>query len=409
MGTVNPCGNTIQEYWGNLINGKSGITRLQKFDGHLFESLHCKIGGEVKNFDPKSYGRNRDEIKKINKMDPFVQFALAASEEAVKDSGLQFLDKNPHMAVIMGNGMGGLTTYQEQMETMYKQGIKYISPFTIPSAMTNAIAAQISIRYTITGPTFSVNSACASSLHAIVCAVKEILLGEAQVVITGGSEADIVGLPYGAFTNMQALVTGDFNECPTTASRPFDKTRSGFVIGEGAGVLILEKLEHALARRAHIYAEIIGYGLTSDANDITAPDVNGPIQAMKKALANASIGSNDVDYINAHGTSTPINDRIETIAIKEVFGKRAYEIPINSTKSMTGHLLGGAGAIETIACVMTIKDGIIHPTINYQNPDPECDLDYVPNESIKTDVRIAMNNALGFGGHNACLILKRYE
>jgi len=351
--------------------------------------------------------RNRDEIKKIKRMDPFVQFALAASDEAIKNSGLLLLDENPRIAVIMGNGMGGLTTYQNQMETMIKSGINRVGPFTIPTAMTNAVAAQISIRHKITGPSYTVNSACASSLHAIICACKEIQLGEADVVITGGSEADVVGLPYVAFINMGALVDGDFNDCPETASRPFDKTRCGFVIAEGAGVLVLEEFNHALRRGAHIYGEIIGYGVTSDANDITAPSPNGPIRAMEIALTNADINNEDVDYINAHGTSTPMNDKGETIAIKEVFGEIAYKIPVNSTKSMTGHLLGGAGAIETIACLMTMKDGIIHPTINLMNPDPECDLDYVPNESRKVDVQIVMNNALGFGGHNASIILRK--
>ncbi len=408
MGTVNPCGNTVAEFWENLISGKSGIIRLTKFDSPEFDVLKCKIGGEVKNFNPREYGKDRYEIKKIGKMDPFVQFGIAAADEAIRDSGLQCIDGNPDIAVIMGNGMGGLTTYQKEMENMYKLGIDKISPFTIPAAMTNALAAQISIRYNIKGATYTVNSACASSLHAIVCAMKEIQLGEAKVVITGGSEADVVALPYGAFTTMEALIKGDFNDCPTTASRPFDAKRSGFVIGEGAGVLVLEELNHALQRNADIYGELIGYGLSSDAYDITAPTVEGPTMAIQKALANAKMGINDIDYINAHGTSTPLNDKGETEAIKKVFGERAYKIPISSTKSMTGHLLGGAGAIETIACLLSIKEGIIHPTINYENADPECDLDYVPNYARKANVNTAMKIALGFGGHNACIILKKY-
>lgn len=408
MGTINPCGNTVQDFWDNLKNGRSGITKLDRFDIPEYDSLKCKIGGEVKNFDPTVYGRNRDDLKKIKRMDPFVQFALAASDEAIKDSGLLLLEKNPNMAVIMGNGMGGLTTYQTQIECITKSGINRIGPFTIPTAMPNAMVAQISIRHRITGPSYSVNSACASSLNAIILACKEIMLGDVDVVITGGSEADIVGMPYVAFINMQALTNGDFNDCPTIASRPFDAKRSGFVIAEGAGVLILEELEHAINRGANIYGEIIGYGMTSDAYDITAPTIDGPVEAIQSALKNAGVGIDEIDYINAHGTSTMLNDKNETTAIKTAFGERAYQIPISSTKSMTGHLLGGAGAIETIACMMTIKEGIIHPTINYENQDPECDLYYVPNKAIEKPVDIVMKNSLGFGGHNVSIILKKY-
>lgn len=402
MGTINPCGNTLQDFWDNLIHGNSGISNVNRFDTTDWK---CTIGGEVKNFVPTNYDLHPKAAKK---MDPAVQYAIAATYMAIQDAGI-ILSKehNPQVGSIIGVGIGGFGSLEIASMDMFKNGTRTISPYTIPTIMPNATAAEVSIKYKLHGPSYTVNSACASSLHAIINAMVMIQSDLAKVIITGGTDALITKLSYAAFSNMNALVT-NYNDTPTKASRPFDATRSGFVMGEGSGILVLEDLEHALQRNAKIYAEIIGFGMTSDAESIVQPGKE-MTTAIKNALEYAGIQPEEVDYINAHGTSTPLNDKLETQAIKNVLGNHAYATHISSTKSMTGHLLGAAGAIETIASVLTMENGVIHPTINYDTPDPECDLNYVPNKAIEKHVDIVIKNNLGFGGHNACIVLKRYK
>lgn len=402
MGTINPCGNTIHDFWDNLIHGNSGITNISKFDTTDWK---CTIGGEVKNFVPADYGMLPKEAKR---MDPAVQYAIAAAHMAIQDSGIVLsLEHNPTIGSLIGVGIGGFGSLEIASMDMIKNGARTVGPYTIPTIMPNAAAAEISIRHKLHGPSYTINSACASSLHAIINAMIMINSDLAEVIITGGTDALITKLSYAAFSNMGALVT-NYNDEPTKASRPFDATRSGFVMGEGSGILVLEELEHALRRNTKIYAEIIGFGMTSDAESIVQPGKE-MTTAIKNALEYADIQPEEVDYINAHGTSTPLNDRLETQAIKNVLGAHAYKTAISSTKSMTGHLLGAAGAIETIASVLTIQNGIIHPTINYETPDPECDLNYVPNKKKEQNVDVVIKNNLGFGGHNACLILRKYK
>ena len=404
MGVISPCGNNTETFWQNISNGRSGIKKVTKFDASDFA---CKIGGEVNNLNPEEYGISKKEAKRI---DLFSQYALAAASLAIKDSGLKLKDNNEDIGVIIGTGVGGFNTIEEQENILFQKGAKRVSPFTIPNLMPNAASGEVSIKYGIMGPSLSISSACASGLHSIIYSVMTIKSGIAKIMVTGGSEAAISPLPYAAFSKMGAI-TAEYNESPEKASRPFDAKRSGFVMSEGAGIIVIESLENAVKRNAGIYAEIIGYGMSSDAYHITAPekDGKGASLAIANALKSAEVDAKDIDYINAHGTSTPLNDLIETRAIKNVFKDNAYNVPISSSKSMLGHTLGAAGGIETIVCALAIKEGIVPPTINYENPDPECDLDYVPNIARKSNVNIAMNNNLGFGGHNACLVLKKYE
>lgn len=399
IGVVSPVGNNAEDFWSNLIGGVSGIGRITKFDTADYK---VKIAGEVRNFDITEYV----DAKDAKRMDSFSQYAVAAAQQAIEDSGLRDYDKE-RVGCVIGTGIGGLGTLEEQHRRLLERGPGRVSPLTVPMLMPNAAAGLVSIVKGFSGVNYGTVSACASGAHAMIDAYKMIQMEEADMVVAGGAEAVITGLGIAAFANMGAL-TKSYNDSPQKASRPFERDRDGFVIAEGAGISILEEMEHAEKRGAKIYAEIAGYGMTADAHHITAPDKEGigAARAMRMALQKAEIEL--VDYINAHGTSTELNDKIETAAIKGVFGKDAYRIPISSTKSMTGHLLGGAGGIEAIVCVKAIDSGIIPPTINLENPDPECDLDYVPNKARHIDVKAVMSNSFGFGGHNAVLIFKRY-
>ncbi|NPA52873.1 MAG: beta-ketoacyl-ACP synthase II [Aquificae bacterium] len=405
VGAVTPLGNSVEEFWQGLIEGKSGVDYIKEFNPEDY-NLSVKIGAEIKNFNPSDYM----DAKDAKRMSRYVQYAFAAAKEAMKDSGLE-LDKIDHnkAGVIVGTGIGGLRDIEAQHSVILEKGARRVSPFFIPSGISNIASGYISIEYGFKGPNTCVVTACATGTHAVGDALKIIQRGDADIMIAGGSEAAITPLGLAGFASMKALSTR--NEEPQKASRPFDAQRDGFVMGEGSGILILEELEHAKKRGAKIYAEVLGYGMTGDAYHITAPcaDADGAVRVIKMALNDARINPPEVDYINAHGTSTPLNDRVETLAIKEVFGKHAYELKISSIKSMIGHLLGAAGAVEAIATVKTIKEGIIPPTINYEYPDPECDLDYVPNKAIEYPVKVAVSNSFGFGGTNACLVFKAYE
>jgi 3-oxoacyl-[acyl-carrier-protein] synthase II len=404
LGMVTPCGLSVKENWGNILAGKSGIGPLTKFD---IPDFPVRIAGEVKNFHPENY----IEKKEIKKMDPFIQFAMAATQEAMQDSGLT-IDSNAiseRVGVIIGSGQGGITVIEQNTLKAYNGQDSRISPFFIPSAIINLASGQVAIKYKLRGPSYGVVSACSTGVHAVADGYFTILRGDADAMIVGGSEATLVPVAIAGFANAKALSTR--NHEPQKASRPFDLHRDGFVSSEGAGVLILEELKFAKARNAKIYAEIIGIGMSTDAFHITAPDPEGrgPQLCMHNAIRNSGIQSEDVDYINAHGTSTPLNDVTETKAVKEVFGKYAYKLPMSSTKSMTGHLLGAAGAIEAIYCIKAIEDQILPPTINYETPDPECDLDYVPNEPRRAKVDVCLSNSFGFGGTNASVIIRRYS
>ncbi len=403
LGAITPLGNSRGEFWESLLRGKSGIGRISFFDASSFSS---QIAGEVKDFLPEEY----IEKKEANKMDRFSQFAVVASLEAVKDSGLEIeKEDRSRIGVIVGSGIGGIGTMEAQHKIFLEKGPRRISPFLIPMLLIDLVAGHISIHFGFQGPNFSVTSACASAGHAIGEAFRFIQRGDAEVIVSGGSEAAVTPLAVGGFCAARAL--SKRNDEPEKASRPFDKTRDGFVMGEGAGIVILENLEHARKRKARIYAEIGGYGANGDAYHITAPSPGGEgaARAMQLALEDARISPEQLDYINAHGTSTPLNDKYETMAIKQVFGEHAPKLAVSSTKSMTGHLLGAAGGIELIACILAMEKGVIPPTINYQTPDPECDLDYVPNQARERKVDVALSNSLGFGGHNAMLVVKRYN
>jgi len=396
-------GNTTQETWTSLIQGKSGVSSLTLFDTTHYPT---RIAAEVKGFDPAPYLSS----KELKHSDRFVQFAVAAAKQAVTDAKLEMPKEDPHrVGVWIGTGMGGLGTIEEGYRDLQKRGPTKVRPFFIPMIICNMAPGQVSISLGAKGPNSCTVSACASSAHAIGDAYKIIQRGDADVMITGGSECAITQLGVAGFCALKALSTR--NEEPETASRPFDKTRDGFVIGEGAAMVILEELEHARRRGAPIYGEIVGYGMTGDAYHVTAPDPKGAGAAscMKMALENAGLKPEQISYINAHGTSTPLNDKIETKAIKQIFGGAAAKVPISSTKSMTGHLLGAAGAIEFVACCLALRDQIIPPTINYHTPDPECDLDYVPNQARKAKLNICLSNSLGFGGHNVTLIVRKFE
>ncbi len=402
-GMVSPLGTGVEKSWQALIQGKSGISKITKFDATGFETT---IAGEVKDFVPENF----IDKKEMKRMDIFIQYAIAASVMAMEDSGLKIAPgKADRVGVVVGAGLGGLTTIEFFHKVLLEKGPGRISPFFIPMLIVNEAPGQISMRFGAKGPNTSAVTACATGNHNIGDAWRIIQRGDADAIITGGVEATVTPLAVSGFNAMKAISTR--NNEPEKASRPFDKDRDGFVIGEGAGILILEELTQALDRGAKIYAEIVGYGLTGDAYHITAPapDGDGAARCMAMALKTGNIAPEEVDYINAHGTSTPINDPIETKAIKAVFGEHARKLAISSTKSMTGHLLGGAGGVEAIFTILTLSRGVIPPTINYETPDPECDLDYVPNQARKADVRVALTNSFGFGGTNAVLVFKKFE
>jgi len=403
MGLVIPIGIGVETAWKNVCEGKSGIGLLTRFDTNGFET---KIAGEVKHFNPELY----IDKKEIKKMDLFIHYAIAAAKEALEDAQLAITPENSEqIGVIVGTGLGGLPSIERYHKILLEKGPGRISPFFIPMLIANLASGQIAIQFGPKGPNTCVVTACATGAHCIGDAFRAIVYGDAEAMIAGGTEANITPLTIGGFNSMKALSTR--NDEPEKACRPFEKNRDGFVVAEGAGILILEELQFALKRNAKIYGELIGYGYTGDAYHITAPspDGDGAVRCMRMAIKDARLKPEDVEYINAHGTSTPLNDLTETIAIKKVFGDRAKKIPISATKSMTGHLLGAAGSTEAIFTILAIQDGIIPPTINYEEPDPQCDLDYVPNAARRQPLNIAMSNAFGFGGTNATLVFKKFE
>jgi 3-oxoacyl-[acyl-carrier-protein] synthase II len=403
IGITSPLGIGNEENWQGITEGKSGIGYITHFDASEYA---VKIAGEVKGFDPLAFIDKKD----VRKMDFHIQYALASSEFALKDANLSINSGNSErIGVFIGSGIGGLNFIENQHKILLQSGPRRVSPFFIPGLIVNLAAGHVSIKYGAKGPNSATCTACSSGAHAIGDSFKIIERGDADAMITGGTEGVIAPLAVAGFSSMRALSTR--NDEPEKASRPFEKDRDGFVIGEGAGILILEELEFALNRGARIYAEIVGYGMSGDAYHISAPseDGDGPIRAMNAAIKNAGIEPSEIDYINAHGTATPPGDRIETIAIKKLFGPHAKKTPVSSNKSMIGHLLGAAGGVEAAFTALTIYHRIIPPTINYQTPDPECDLDYVPNKSRKAEVTYALSNSFGFGGTNACLILKKFN
>lgn len=403
MGAVTPLGLDLSSTWQAILQGKSGVQPITLFDASEYP---VRIAAEVKGFDPTKY----IEPKEVKKMDRFIHFAIAATEMAIEDAGIDFnsVDRD-RVGVVIGSGMGGLPMIEYYHKVLLERGWKRVSPFFIPMVIVNLAAGQVSIRYGIRGPNLSVTTACATGNHAIGEAFRIIQYGDADIVIAGGSEAVITPMAIAGFSIMRALSTR--NDEPERASRPFDRDRDGFVMGEGAGILILEELEHALRRGAKIYAEVAGYGMSSDAYHITspAPEGQGGALSMKRALIDSGLAPEDIDYINAHGTSTKQGDELETAAIKSVFGEHAYRLCVSSTKSMTGHLLGAAGGVEAIFTILSIYEDIIPPTINLDNPDSDCDLDYVPYRAKKRVVRAAMTNSFGFGGTNASLVFKKFQ
>jgi 3-oxoacyl-[acyl-carrier-protein] synthase II len=403
LGAVTPLGNSVPEYWRALCEGRSGVGPITRFDP---KRLDCRIAAEVKAFDPLKV----IEKKELKKLDLFIQYAIAAGVEAVESAKIDFSQVDPTRAgALVGSGIGGILSILEWHKVLLDKGPSRVSPFFVPSLIVNMASGQLSIRYKLKGPNSSVVTACATGNHAIGDAFRIIQRGEADLMVAGGSEAIIDELPIGGFAQMKALSTR--NDEPTRASRPFDADRDGFVPGEGAGLVVLESADHARRRGARIYAEIVGYGMTADAYHMTAPDPDGDgaVRAMAAALRDAGLRPEDVGYINAHGTSTPYNDKTETLAIKQVFGEHARRLAVSSTKSMTGHLLGAAGGIEAIATVLALQHGVLPPTINYEKPDPECDLDYVPNTARKAEVDAAISNGFGFGGTNATLAFRRWR
>lgn len=409
VGLVTPVGNNIKDFWDALINGKTGVSRLKAFDPTPFNS---HVAAEVKNFDATLYINPKQE----RRLDPFVKFAVVAAKMAFEDSGLEMSKlKIERAGVYIGSGIGGLHTVELEHEKFIKaedpsKAPSKISPFLIPMLIVNMASGIVSIELGFKGPNSSSVTACAAGSHSIGDAFRLIQRGDADVMAAGGSEAATTKMGFGGFCALKAL-SSRYNDNPTVASRPFDRDRDGFVMGEGSGIVILEELEHAKKRGAHIYCEMVGYGMSGDAYHMTAPDPggDGAVRCMKLSLEDGKIDSSEVGYINAHGTSTQLNDAMETAAIKKVFGDRAYKVPVSSTKGVTGHLLGATGAVELIACAKAIKHSIIPPTINYEHPDPACDLDYVPNTAREQEVNVAMNNSLGFGGHNVTLVLKKFK
>ncbi len=403
MGALSPLGESVEELWNGLVEGRSGIGLMTLCDPSDFP---CKIAGEVTGFDPRQFVDGRE----ARRMARFSQLAVAAAGLAVEDAGLDLSREDPErLGVVMGNGNGGFPTTEENARILVAKGGMRVSPFFIPMILPNMAAANVSRLYGLKGYTSTVITACAAGNQAIGDAVEAIRRGVAEVVLGGGCEAGISHLGLGGFNVIKALTRQ--NDPPERASRPFDATRDGFVPAEGAAILVLERLEHAIDRGADILAEVVGYGVSSDAFHAVQPDEDGAgaARAMRWALEDACIGPDEVSYINAHGTSTPKNDMVETLAIKTAFGERAAKVPISSTKSMIGHTLGGAGALEAVACVETIRSGVIHPTINYEEPDPDCDLDYVPNVAREQEVETVLSNSFGFGGQNACLVFRRFE
>lgn len=401
LGVVSSLSNEVNDFWNNIVNGISGINYIERFDTEQFA---VKIGAEVKKFNIEDFV----DKKEARRMDRNAQYAIGAAVSAIRNSGLAdgTIDKN-RMGVILGCGVGGIETFEEQLSVFKEKGSKRVSPFFVPMMIANMAAGQVAMALGARGINETIVTACASGTNAIGDAFKVIQRGDADVMITGGTEAAITTMALAGFSSMKALST---NPDPKAASRPFDKNRDGFVMGEGAGILVIEELEHAVSRGAKIYAEIVGYGGSCDAYHMTSPDPEGKgaASAMEMAINDAGINSSDISYINAHGTSTDYNDRFETLAIKKVFGDEAYKIPVSSTKSMTGHLLGAAGGIEGVILALAIKNDIIPPTINYDTVDEECDLNYVPHKSVTCDVNYAMSNSFGFGGHNAVIVMKKY-
>jgi 3-oxoacyl-[acyl-carrier-protein] synthase II len=405
LGAVTPIGNDVETFWSNLKNGVSGIRKIEAFDTTDYD---CQIGGEVRDFDPKPFFKNPKDVRRT---DRFAQLALAASKMALEDGGIDVekLKRRDRFGVIVSSGIGGLRTLQDQQTILLTRGPSRNSPFTIPMLISNMASGLISMEYGLRGPNMCIVTACATSNNAIGESWRIIKFGDADIFLAGGSEAPIVAIGLAGFSAMKALSTR--NDEPERASRPFDRDRDGFVISEGAGIVVVEELEHARERGAKIYCELTGYGASADAYHMTAPPPNGEgaVRAMQVALEHACISPDQVDYINAHATSTDIGDICETRAIKKVFGEQAYKVSISSTKSMTGHSLGGAGGIEMAACALAIRDSVIPPTINLENPGEECDLDYTPNVAREKKVRVALSNSFGFGGHNATLVATAFE
>ncbi len=404
MGIISSVGNRVQEFWDSIINGRSGIAPVTRFDTTRYRT---RIAGEVKNFNITDYMSE----KEARRLDMFCHYAIAAADESIKDAGispkLEGMDPT-RVGVIVGSGIGGMQTFEQQCNILYNRGPEKSSPFLIPMLIGDMASGSISMRCGAQGPNFGIVSACASSCHSIGESFWIIKRGDAEVMVTGGAEATVSPIGFAGFCSMRAM--SERNDEPLRASRPFDAQRDGFVMSEGSGVLILEELEHAKKRGANIIAEVVGYGATADAYHITSPAPGGvgAALAIKTALGHANLNPEDIDYINAHGTSTPLNDKFETAAIKTVFGQHAYKLNVSSTKGMTGHALGAAGGLETIICALALKNGIIPPTINYENPDPDCDLNYTPNKAVERKINIAVNINLGFGGHNAVLILRSF-
>ncbi len=403
IGVLTPLSSELELFWQNLTAGKSGIGPVTRFDTTQFD---CKIGGEVRDFNPEEFM----PVKEARRTDRFVRYAVGAAKKAMTDSGIDMAKEDVNrVGVLIGSGIGGMETIEDQVGTLIRKGPGRVSPFMIPMLIVNMASGYVSMLIGAKGPNLAVVSACATATHALGEAARAIVHNDADIMIAGGSEAAVTQMGYAGFCAMKAMSTR--NSEPERASRPFDAQRDGFVMGEGAGVCILESLEHARKRHAKIYCEVVGYGITGDAYHMSAPapEGEGAARSMIMALGHAKLNPDQVDYINAHGTSTPVGDKCETQAIKKVFGEHAKKLAVSSTKSMTGHLLGAAGAVETAACALAIRDGIVPPTINYENPDPDCDLDYVPNKARQMKVDVCLNNSLGFGGHNATIIVKRHE
>jgi len=402
LGVMTSLGAELQTFWNNIAAGNSGVSRIESFDTTDYTT---KIAAEIKDFNPEAY----IDKKESRRMDRFVQFAMAASQSAIRDAGLRIGDNaDPErVGVIVGSGIGGLGTWEDQHTVLMEKGPRRVSPFFIPMMIANMASGQISMATGAKGPNTTTVTACATGTHSIGDSFKIIQRGDADVMICGGSEATIRPLAMAGFCSMRAMSTR--NDEPEKASRPFDRDRDGFVMGEGSGVVVLESLEHALRRGARIYAEVIGYGMSGDAYHMTDPDPDGATRCMTRAIRDAGIAPEEIGYINAHGTSTPIGDKSETIAIKKAFGDHAYKLAVSSTKSMTGHLLGAAGGVEAVILALSLQNGLLPPTINLDNPDPECDLDYVPNEARPADIRTALSNSFGFGGHNATIVMRKYE
>jgi 3-oxoacyl-[acyl-carrier-protein] synthase II len=402
MGVLTPIGLTVEEYWKALLAGRSGAGPITQFDASSYDT---KFACELKGFSAADYL----DRKSVQRLDPFAQYGLITADQALKDAGLPLADMDPdRIGVVYGSGIGGMITYHAQFKSYMEGGPRRISPFFIPMLIPDIAAGHISIKHGLKGPNYATVSACATSAHAIGDAFRIIQYGDAEIMVCGGSEASITPMGVGGFNSMRAMSTR--NDEPERASRPFDAGRDGFVMGEGAGSLVLEELEHARARGAVIYAEVVGIGFTADANHITAPPENGEgaVRSMRRALRDAGVGPEAVEYINVHGTSTPLGDISETRAITEVFGPHARTVNISSTKSMTGHLLGAAGVIEAVAAILACRHDIIPPTINYETPDPACDLNYTPNTAHRRTVRYALSNTFGFGGHNATILMKKF-